>query len=111
MAAEILNHNPTHESSIMKFMITWQFQPGKLHDTLAKFAQMTPEQDQALMGKEIKLIGRWHDLTRGRGVCIVESNNAEAVSRYSLNWNGVVDLDASVVLDDAETRALGKSLK
>jgi hypothetical protein len=63
------------------------------------------------MGKDIKLIGRWHDLNRGRGGCIVESNNAEAVSRYSLNWNGTMDLDTSVVLDDAETRALEKSLK
>ena len=44
-------------------------------------------------------------------MCIVESNNAEAVSRYSLNLNGAMDLDVSVVLDDAETRALGKSLK
>ena len=89
-------------------MVTWQMHPGKLHDTLAKFAQMTPEQDQALMGKEIKLIGRWHDLTRGRGVVIMESTSAEAVSRYSLMWNAFMDLDASVVFDDAETRALGK---
>lgn len=95
----------------MKFMITWQFHPGKSHDTLAKFSQMTPEQDQALMGKDIKLIGRWHDVIRGRGVCIIESNNPEAVSRYSLNWNAVMDLDTSIVLDDAETRALGKSMK
>jgi len=95
----------------MKFMITWQLHPGKLHEAIAKFSQMTPAQDQALMGKDVKLIGRWHDLTRGRGVCIVESNNAEAVSRYSLNWNGVMDLDASVVLDDTETRALGMCLK
>jgi hypothetical protein len=83
--------------------------PGKLHDTLAQFAQMTPEQDQALMGNEIKLIGRWHDLVRGRGVVIMESNSAEAVSKYSMKWNAFMDLDASVVLDDAETRALGKS--
>ncbi len=95
----------------MKFMITWQFHPGKIHETLAKFAQMTPEEDEALMGEGVKLIGRWHDLARGRGVCIVESDNVEAVSRYSLNWNSVMDLDTSVVLDDAETRALGKSMK
>ena len=94
----------------MKFMITWKFHPDKLHETLAKFAQMTPEQDEALMGEDVKLIGRWHDLVRGRGVCIVETNNVEAVSRYSLNWNSAMELDTSVVLDDAETRALGKSM-
>lgn len=50
----------------MKFMITWQFQPGKLHDTLSHFAQMKPEEDEAERGSGIKLIGRWHDFARGR---------------------------------------------
>lgn len=95
----------------MKIMITWKFHPGKLQETLARFAQMTPEQDQELMGKDIKLIGRWHDLVKGCGVCIFEANNAEMVSKYALNWNGVMNLDTSVVLDDAEARALGKSMK
>ena len=28
-----------------------------------------------------------------------------------VNWSGAKELDASVVIDDAETRAFGKSLK
>ncbi|MBI2926109.1 MAG: DUF3303 family protein [Verrucomicrobia bacterium] len=92
----------------MKFMITWQFHPGKLRDGLSHFAQMTPEQDQADRGSSIKLIGRWHDLARGRGVAICESNSAEAVSNWALNWNSILDLEVTVVLDDTETRALGK---
>lgn len=92
----------------MKFMITWRFQPGKLHEGLAHFAQMTPEQDKADQGSSIKLIGRWHDLTRGRGVIICESDSAEAVSNWALNWNSILDLDVAIVLDDNETRALGK---
>ena len=51
----------------MKFMITWQLHPGKLADALEYFSQMTQEQDEQDRGKSIKLIGRWHDLTRGRG--------------------------------------------
>jgi hypothetical protein len=43
-------------------MITWQFRPGKLHDGLLQFSQMTPEQDRADYGSAINLIGRWHDL-------------------------------------------------
>ena len=92
----------------MKFMITWQFRPGKLHDGLSQFSQMTPEQDQADHGSGIKLIGRWHDLPRGRGVAICESDSAEAVSNWALNWNSILDVDVAVVLEDAETRALGK---
>jgi len=92
----------------MKFMITWQFHPGKLSDGLAHFAQMTPEQDQADRGSSIKLIGRWHDLARGRGVAICESYSAEAVASWALNWNSLLDADVVPVLDDNETRALGK---
>jgi len=94
----------------MKFMISWKCHPGKLQETLSRFAQMTPEQDLELMGKDFKLIGRWHDLVGGRGVCIVESNNPEAVSRYCLHWNSAMELHTSFVRDDAETRALGKSM-
>jgi hypothetical protein len=92
----------------MKFMITWQLHPGKLADALEYFSQMTQEQDEQDRGKSIKLIGRWHDLTRGRGVTICESDSAEAISNWALNWNSILDLDVTPVLDDEETRALGK---
>ncbi len=92
----------------MKFMITWKLHPGKLHDALVHFSQMTPKQDLADRGSSIKQIGRWHDLVRGSGVAICESNSAEAVSNWILNWNSVMDFDIAVVLDDSETRALGK---
>ena len=91
----------------MKFMITWQFHPGKLADGLAHFSQMTTEQDRQDHGPNIKLIGRWHDLARGRGVAICESESVEAVSNWALNWNSILDVEVAPVLDDEETRSLG----
>ena len=93
----------------MKFMITWQFHQGKLHDGLSQFCKMTAEQDAEDRGSRIKQIGRWHDLARGRGVVICESDSAEAIANWALNWNSVLDVDVASVLDDDETRALGKS--
>jgi hypothetical protein len=90
-------------------MLTWQFHQGKLQEALARFSQMTPEEQAADRGSRIKLIGRWHDLVRGRGVAICESDSAEAVSNWALNWNSVLDVDIAAVLDDEETQALGKS--
>ena len=101
------NQTNNRKDITMKFMITWQFQPGKLHETLSQFAKMTPEQDKADRGS-VKLIGRWHDLARGRGVIICESDSAEAMSDWALNWNSTLNLDVAVVLDDDEARALGK---
>jgi hypothetical protein len=93
----------------MKFMITWQLHQGKLHDTLAQFSKMTPAQDEALAGNRVKLIGRWHDLAKGRGVAIFESDSAAALFKYALNWNRFMDLEVTPVLDDAEARAIGQT--
>jgi len=93
----------------MKFMITWQFHQGKLHEEYSQFFKMTPEQDAADRGSRIKQIGRWHDLARSRGVVICESDSAEALANWGLNWNDLLDADVVPVLDDNETRALGKS--
>ena len=93
----------------MKIMIKWQMHPGKLHPILAQFTKMTPEQEQALGDNKVKLIGRWHDLVRGSGVAIYETDSPEALSKYALGWNEHMDLESSIVLDDDETRAIGKS--
>ena len=81
----------------MKFMITWQFHQGKLHEGYSQFFKMTPEQDAADRGSRIKQIGRWHDLARGRGVVICESESAEAVANWALNWNSLLDADVQTL--------------
>ena len=93
----------------MKVMMTWNLHPATRHDTLAKFTAMKPKDEKAMMGPDVKLIGRWHDLVAGKGVAIFEAKSADALSAYSLAWNRYMDLEASIVLDDEETRAVGRS--
>ena len=94
----------------MKFMVTWIIPDGEArHDTLKIFSDMSAEDDQALMGDSLSLIGRWHEPVSMTGVAIFESDNAAAVGNYILNWNNVCDCDVAPVLDDEETRALGRS--
>ncbi|MCG7588602.1 MULTISPECIES: DUF3303 domain-containing protein [Photobacterium] len=95
---------------MMTFLITWQLHQGKLHATLAHFSQLTTEQDQAMMGEEIKMIGRWHDLVSGTGVAICESDSIEAVSAYALKWNNDMDISVQAVVDDEQAKALGSRL-
>jgi hypothetical protein len=101
----------THEGVyIMKFLITWQMHEGKLHDTLALFSEMSAEQEEGMMGNKLKLIGRWHDLVRGTGVAVYEADSVDAISAYSLNWNRFMDLDIVPVVNDEETREIGRSV-
>ena len=46
----------------MLVMVSWELYPDKKMDAFAAFAQMTPEDDAADLGLDVKMIGRWHDL-------------------------------------------------
>lgn len=95
----------------MKFMLTWRLYTEKRQDALKGFSKMTPADDKADMGKNIKLIGRWHHLAGGTGVAIFESDDPVAMANWALNWNTVLDSTVTPVLDDEETRKIGKSRK
>lgn len=92
----------------MKFMVTWRVHPEKRQEAFTHFAQMTQEDDKKDMGNKIKLIGRWHDLSQFKGVAICESDDAQAVASWALNWNNVLDIETVMVLDDKEAREVGR---
>ena len=56
----------------------------------------------------MRLIGRWHDVGAGKGVTICESDDLSAVHSWALNWNSVLDLEITPVLDDDEAKAVAK---
>jgi hypothetical protein len=92
----------------MKFLVTWRVHDAARHDALKKFSKMSKGDDKKDMGDKVKLIGRWHDVTSFTGVAIAESNDAAAIHGWLLNWNSILDAEVTPVLDDEETRALGK---
>ena len=93
---------------IMKFMVTWRIHPDKRQAVFSAFAQMTADEDKKDMGDKVRLIGRWHDLSQFTGVAICESDDAQAVASWALNWNSALDVQTVVVLDDEEARAVGR---
>lgn len=44
------------------------------------------------------------------GVAIAETNDPKALAARLLNWNDVIDVDATPVLDDKETAAVGTEM-
>src|ERR1044072_4860875 len=90
----------------MKFMVTWRLHPEKREAALHAFAQMTADDDKRDVGDNIKLIGRWHDLSEGTGVAICESEDPLALASWALHWNSVLDIQTRMVLDDEEAGLL-----
>ena len=91
----------------MKFLVTYSIHPDKRHQALQAFSQMTQADDLADIGKQITVIGRWHIVDGGSGLAIVETSDAQALARWALNWNHIMDLEMKPVIDDQEARAIG----
>ena len=88
-------------------MITYAIPAEKRHEALTAFGKMTDADDDADRGG-VQQIGRWHDVGAGKGVAICESNDLAAVHSWALNWNSILDLEITAVLDDDEARAVAK---
>ena len=54
----------------MLFQISWKMYSDKKLDCYKAFSQMTPDDDVKDAGDNIKIVGRWHAVGGGRGVCI-----------------------------------------
>ncbi len=91
----------------MKIMVTWKVHTDKRHEALKTFSAMNDNDDSRDLGG-VRLIGRWHDIIGFTGVAIAETDDPKALSDWLLNWNGVIDVQSVPVLDDNETRELGR---
>ncbi|MBT8319486.1 MAG: DUF3303 domain-containing protein [Gramella sp.] len=89
-------------------MMTWRIHEDQRHEALKGFSAMTKEQDKADYGDKIKLIGRRHDLAGFTGFAVFESDDPHALANWALNCNQILDAVVVPVLDDDETRQLGK---
>ena len=76
----------------------------KKMDCFKAFSQMTPEDDVKDAGDLVKIVGRWHTLGGGSGVCICETDSVESLTSWMLNWAGMCDIDVIPVIEDATVR-------
>ena len=91
----------------MKFMVNWCVQENRRHEALKIFSGMSEEEAAGEFGN-LKVIGRWHDLVGFTGVAIVETDDPDDLMGWLIQWNDMVDIETTPVLDDQEARALGR---
>ena len=91
----------------MKFMITWCIHEDKRHQALEIFAGMSEEEIAGEFGN-LNVIGRWHDVIGFTGVAIAEADKPEDLNAWLIKWNSMCDIEATPVIDDAETREFGR---
>tara|TARA_B100001939_G_scaffold312592_1_gene295860 strand:- start:328 stop:603 length:276 start_codon:yes stop_codon:yes gene_type:complete len=79
----------------MLFKLAWTHTPQARNETIKKFMEtggMPPE--------GVELISRYHNLDGTGGFAILESTNASALADYALDWNGLIKIEITAIMDD-----------
>jgi hypothetical protein len=82
----------------MLFMTLWKTPSGNRDKALERFLKTGGSPPAG-----IKLIGRWHSVTQGRGVVISETDDAELIAKWCLEWSDLLEFEVVPVLDDSAT--------
>lgn len=81
----------------MKFLSTWAVRPGATREAVARFLA-----GQAAPPAGVKLLGRWHKADLSGGYSLMESESPTAMYESAAEWTDVLEIHASVVIEDAE---------
>jgi hypothetical protein len=93
----------------MLFLITWKIYDDKKLDCFRIFMNMNEEAIANEHASTIKIVGRWHDLGSGSGVCVAETDDSSALSAWMVSWAGLCDIKVRPVTDDNTSREILKS--
>ena len=79
----------------MLFKLAWTHSPEARNETIKKFMEtggMPPE--------GVELLSRYHNLDGTWGFAILESTSAAALADYALDWNGLIKIEITAIMDD-----------
>lgn len=82
----------------MKFLQTFSLKSGTSRDeAIARYKKTGGQPPHG-----VQLLGRWINADFSGGVTLLESNDPQALTEYSLMWSDLVELKIVPVLDDRE---------
>ena len=79
----------------MLFKLAWTHSPEARDETIKKFMEtggMPPE--------GVELLSRYHNVDGTGGFAILESTSATALADYALDWNGLIKIEITAIMDD-----------
>ena len=79
----------------MLFKLALTHTPEARDTTIKKFMEtggMPPE--------GVELISRYHNVDGTGGFAILESTNSAALADYALDWNGLIKIEITAIMDD-----------
>ena len=96
----------------MIFFATYECFPDKKEQAQSFFANMSAEQIAAEVPPNVKILARYHDVPNGTGITILETDDQEAMTAWTLGWATMCHFPiVKPMLDDNAARALIKQLE
>lgn len=93
----------------MKFIIHWSYSDRTArHEGTKAFSEMPAGDAVGDGGENIELIGRWHAANGYEGFLVCATDSAEALTKWVMAWNSVLDLDVTPCLDDEELKGTAR---
>ena len=82
----------------MYYVMIWSFTPDKRDAIQARFLEAGGPPPEG-----VKMVGRWHNVAGGTGVCVAQSDNPEAVGKWAQDWSDLMSFEIYPALDDEAT--------
>jgi hypothetical protein len=79
----------------MLFTLAWSHTPHARNTTIKKFMAtggMPPE--------GVQMLSRYHNIDGTGGFAICETNDAVALANWAVDWNGLVEIKITAIIDD-----------
>ena len=77
------------------FKLDWTHTPEARDKTVKQFMETG-----GMPPAGVELISRYHNLDGTGGFAIVESTDAAALADYALDWNGLIKMEITAIMDD-----------
>ena len=79
----------------MLFKLAWTHRPEARDETIKQFMETG-----GMPPTGIELLSRYHNLDGTGGFAILESSDAAALADYALDWNGLIKIEITAIMDD-----------
>ena len=79
----------------MLFTLAWTHTPHARNKTIKTFMAtggMPPE--------GVQMLSRYHNVDGSGGFAICETNDAGALANWALDWNGLIEIKITAIIDD-----------
>ena len=79
----------------MLFQLAWTHAPEARDKTIEQFMNTG-----GMPPAGIELVSRYHNLDGTGGFAILESTDPAALADYALDWNGLIKIEITAIMDD-----------